>query len=238
METCVEEEGRGWDWNESSKHLHSLVYISRVYIYLFCTIARNEIVVELFFFTFITLAAKTPRNEYQRQQLLLLRKELGETFSKKRIYSLLHGGGQQHSPRSSTAAPLMKRNPPLAECWSGKFYFSRKYPRSNYSKLEISSANSREKERKRRVSRESGTWKEGGKERERRSRTKRVEERDRFEADLSSSSMVAALKADGAPETSSKKKDKESRNDRKEIHAAGRDRAWRKGRKTFALGES
>lgn len=167
METCVEEEGRGWDWNESSKHLHSLVYISRVYIYLFCTIARNEIVVELFFFTFITLAAKTPRNEYQRQQLLLLRKELGETFSKKRIYSLLHGGGQQHSPRSSTAAPLMKRNPPLAECWSGKFYFSRKYPRSNYSKLEISSANSREKERKRRVSRESGTWKERGKERER-----------------------------------------------------------------------
>lgn len=72
-------------------------------------------------------------------------------------------------------------------------------------------------------------------ERERRSRTKRVGERDRFEADLSSSSMVAA---DGAPETSSKKKDKESRNDRKEIHAAGRDRAWRKGRKTFALGES
>lgn len=62
-------------------------------------------------------------------------------------------------------------------------------------------------------------------ERERRSRTKRVGERDRFEADLSSSSMVAALKADGAPETSSKKKDKESRNDRKEIHAAGRDRA-------------
>lgn len=49
--------------------------------------------------------------------------------------------------------------------------------------------------------------------------------------------MVAALKADGAPETSSKKKDKESRNDGKEIHAAGRD--WpRKGRKTFALGES
>lgn len=49
--------------------------------------------------------------------------------------------------------------------------------------------------------------------------------------------MVAALKADGAPETSSKKKDKESRNDGKEIHAAGRDRP-RKGRKTFALGES
>lgn len=73
-----------------------------------------------------------------------------------------------------------------------------------------------EKEWKWRVWRKSGTGRgRGGSEREGREQNASGNANDRLEAEAFPPRwpMVAALKADGAPETSSKKKDKECRND-------------------------
>lgn len=173
-------------------------------------------------------AAKTETRKRVTTTLLLRYRNKEETFSKKHHCRWVHLLEHDLVHRSNTeicGRKLMKN------------FTSRVNNRGPITRLEISSANwTRRKSENGELRVKVGLERRGLGEREGREQNasgNAIVWRQAFPR----WPMVAALKADGAPETSSKKKDKESRNDGKEIHAAGRDRP-RKGRKTFALGES